>query len=133
MTSTPIRQLKDLALLRTAPSLEPAQRLALCQELREAMAAFDWFTVGVMAADAEQALTSLRQLEAACGWEPMQVQDEALAPGEGVFLKANQANSTVRLRQESGLGEGVLITGHRNDGEGSGSTWGPLPLDCFAG
>ena len=132
MTSTPIRQLKDLALLRTAPSLEPAQRLALCQELREAMAAFDWFTVGVMAADAEQALTSLRQLEAACGWEAMQVQDGELVPGDSVFLKANQANGTVRLRQESGLGEGVLNTGHRHNGESSGSTWGPLPPDCFA-
>jgi hypothetical protein len=48
-----------------------------------------------------------------------------------VFLKGNQHTGLALLRAESGLGEGVLISGHGADDPSSEDTWGPLPLDFF--
>jgi hypothetical protein len=35
------------------------------------------------------------------------------------------------VRPESGLGEGILITGHNPEAPSREDTWGPLPLDLF--
>jgi hypothetical protein len=49
-----------------------------------------------------------------------------------VFLKGNQRSGSYLLRQEDGLGEGLLITGHHSEDPSVEGTWGPLPLDLFA-
>ena len=36
------------------------------------------------------------------------------------------------VREEAGLGEGVLIRGHSASNPAAEDTWGPLPLDLFA-
>lgn len=120
--------------LRSAPVLDAGARTALRAELEPLLARCDWFTVGVMADSAAAAVTSLRALEAALGWEPLELDPsgEALEAMEGpVFLKANQNNGRFLVRCETGLGEGLLITGHSPADPDAEDTWGPLPLDFF--
>ena len=132
--TTRLNTLADLNRLREAPTLDNdlADRLRL--ELANAMAQVDWFTVGVMAPSAREALETIRRLEAQQGWEPMQVLQTTEEPGP-VFLKANQISGSIRIRIEHGLGQGILISGHRHqtadDQAGMVATWGPLPLDFF--
>ncbi|MCP9849353.1 DUF1824 family protein [Cyanobium sp. Morenito 9A2] len=120
--------------LRSAPTLDAEARELLRTELDPRLAACEWFTIGVMAADSAAALAALRQLESALGWQPLQVDpSEAGEPRSGgVFLKGNQTSGRVRLRQESGLGVGLLITGHSSVNPDAEDTWGPFPLDFFA-
>jgi len=120
--------------LRQAPVVDPLQRLELRQELAAHLAACDWFTVGIMAADREAAVACLRQLESSQGWSPLvEESGEPLEPGSGpVFLKANQRSGNFRVRIETGVGEGLLITGHHPEHPEAEDTWGPLPLDLFA-
>jgi hypothetical protein len=80
-------------------------------------------------------VAALRSLETALGWEPLELAPagEALASIEGpVFLKGNQNSGRFLVRRESGLGEGVLITGHSPADPDAEDTWGPLPLQLFA-
>ena len=126
-----IRTLADFGSLRTAPELQPEQRVAVAQELVELIKAFDWFTVGIMAPSADAALTALRSLEQALHWQAMRLDSDTQESGP-VFLKANQSTGLIRIRVEHGLGEGVLISGHSHDPNQAGTTWGPLPLDFFA-
>ncbi len=137
-TTTSFEGLASLRGLRTAPQLEPGQKQLLRQELSPLLAACEWFTVGVMAPSAAQALAALRRLEAAMGWPALsEARDggdgapEAAAPEGPVFLKGHQRNGTYRLRAEAGLGEGLLITGHHDGDPACEDTWGPLPLDLF--
>lgn len=126
--------LTALKLLRSAPALDPEQRRQLQAELQPQLERCDWFTVGVMAPSAAAAVQSLRQLEAALGWQPLELDPagEALAAIEGpVFLKGNQTSRRFLVRRESGLGEGILITGHSPADPAAEDTWGPLPLDFF--
>jgi hypothetical protein len=88
-----------------------------------------------MAPGASEALGALRALESDLGWSALAAASEptaAIAPGQAVFLKGNQRNGTYLLRQEDGLGEGLLITGHHPEDPSVEGTWGPLPLDLFA-
>ena len=130
MSDSPITSLSDLARLRGAPELSEDASDHLQAELREAMANASWFTVGVMAPSAAQALEALRALEQSQTWEPMTVvaSTEEVGP---VFLKANQKGGSIRIRIEHGLGEGILITGHGDDESQPSTTWGPLPLHFF--
>ena len=130
MTDTTINSLADLNRLRTAPDLDAAQSQTLREELDQAMQSADWFTVGVMAPSQELALNSLRALETSQGWPPMELVQEAESDGP-VFLKANQKEGTVRIRLETGLGEGVLVSGHSVDPSRFTPTWGPFPLTFF--
>jgi hypothetical protein len=121
--------------LRSAPALAAADRPALLAELQPLLARCDWFTVGIMAASAPQAVQSLEQLQAALGWPPLELDPagEALEAMEGpVFLKGNQNTGRFLVRRETGLGEGLLITGHSPADPDAEDTWGPLPLDLFA-
>lgn len=128
--------LSDLANLRTAPALPAAQRPGLRAELESRLAACDWFTIGVMAPTAAAALAALRGCERALGWAALGAHGQNPDPEslEGpVFLKGNQHSGHFLLRAEAGLGEGILISGHRS-GEPDPAvegTWGPLPLDFF--
>lgn len=130
MSDSPISSLSDLARLRGAPELSDDASARLLSELREAMARSSWFTVGVMAPSAKEALAALRALETSQGWDPMDVVDGTDEDGP-VFLKANQKGGSVRIRIEHGLGQGILITGHGEDETQPSTTWGPLPLDFF--
>tara|TARA_B100000405_G_scaffold110782_1_gene77301 strand:- start:521 stop:916 length:396 start_codon:yes stop_codon:yes gene_type:complete len=130
MMDSPITTLADLARLRGAPELLPQTRDQLRQELQQAMADASWFTIGVMAPSMDQALSALRSLEKSQQWEPMELVDSPEQSGP-VFLKANQKSATIRIRIEQGLGEGMLISGHSDDGTMPSTTWGPVPLDFF--
>ncbi len=130
MGDSPISSLSDLARLRDAPELSEDASARLRSELREAMANASWFTVGVMAPSAKQALAALRALETCQGWDPMAVVDGTDEDGP-VFLKANQQGGSVRIRTEHGLGQGILISGHGEDESQPSTTWGPLPLNFF--
>jgi hypothetical protein len=131
MNSTSIQSLKDLSRLREAPTLDQSTADQLRRELQAALAQSSWFTIGVMAPSADQALSSLRSLEASQQWRSLEVVETT--PHEGpVFLKANQRGGTVRVRIEHGLGSGILISGHGDDDAQPATTWGPLPLDFFS-
>jgi hypothetical protein len=126
--------LQSLRGLRTAPDLKPEELSGLRGELITRMGGCEWFTVGVMAPSVPQALATLRALEQTCGWDPLEpdpAQDDLEGRDGPVFLKANQSSGRFRLRLESGLGEGVLITGHSATAPEAEDTWGPLPLQCF--
>jgi len=125
----------DLRSLRSAPSLDTAQLAALRAELQPQLQRCEWFTIGVMAASATAAVAALREVEAALQWKPLELDPagEALASIEGpVFLKGNQNSGRFLVRRETGLGEGLLISGHNAVDPDAEDTWGPLPLNSFA-
>ena len=134
MTTPELRSLADLIHWREAPTLGGDLADRLRQELASAMAEAEWFTIGVMAPSSGAALDTLRRLESQQGWPPMQVVQTTEETGP-VFLKANQNTGSIRIRIEHGLGQGILISGHRHettdDQPGMVNTWGPLPLDFF--
>lgn len=123
--------LRDLRSLRQAPAISPEQQQILRRELETALAGCDWFTIGVMAPDAVTAVNALRSCERALGWTPLSDPEEALPEGP-VFLKGNQRSGGLLIRNEEGLGDGLLISGHLEGNGEAGDTWGPLPLDFFA-
>jgi hypothetical protein len=96
-----------------------------------------WFTIGVMAPTASEAVEALRRCEQALGWptlaaEDLGAEDLGAAAMKGpVFLKGNQRTGTYRIRQEEGLGKGVLISGQNSEQPELADTWGPLPLDLL--
>jgi hypothetical protein len=127
--------LADLRGLRSAPTLTPDQAAALRAELHTQLQRCEWFTIGVMAASAAAAVDALRAAEAALQWDALELDPagEALASIEGpVFLKGNQNSGRFLVRRESGLGEGLLITGHSPVDPAAEDTWGPLPLNLFS-
>ena len=131
MSSLSIQCLNDLSRLREAPTLDQSTTDQLRKELQLALAQSSWFTIGVMAPSADQALSSLRSLEASQQWRSLEVVETTTEEGP-VFLKGNQRGGTVRVRIEHGLGSGILISGHGDDDAQPTTTWGPLPLDFFS-
>lgn len=126
--------------LRTAPTLDPAERSQLLRELKSAVASCEWFTVGVMAPTAARALQVLRRCETFLGLPQLEPANPAMAipstengaiDPRPVFLKGNQRTGTYLLRSEAGLGEGLLITGHSSSSPAAEDTWGPIPLDLL--
>lgn len=129
-----VAALAELRGLRSAPSLSTEQRQALLAELQPHLARCDWFTIGVMAPSGPAALEALRSAEAALGWQPLELDPASARPGDVVgpaFLKGNQNTGRFQLRPETGIGEGLLITGHSPADPNAEDTWGPLPLDVF--
>ena len=124
-------RLSDLNRLRTAPVLNSTDKALLIPELQQQMTLYSWFTAGIMALTADQAVQSLRQLEQHQAWDAHDLMSDSELDGP-VYLKANQKTLTARLRIEHGLGEGILISGHGHDNTEPSATWGPLPLDFFA-
>ena len=124
-------RLSDLNRLRTAPVLNSTDKALLIPELQQQMTLYSWFTAGIMALTADQAVQSLRQLEQHQAWDAHDLMSDSELDGP-VYLKANQKTLTARLRIEHGLGQGILISGHGNDNTEPSATWGPLPLDFFA-
>ncbi|MEB3316668.1 MAG: DUF1824 family protein [Cyanobacteriota bacterium] len=132
MTAREIMRLEDLRGFRGAPPLTPDQRLRLQAELRQRVNACDWCTIGVMAPASGVAREALRRFEQALGWPPLADASAVVDPQGPVFLKGHQGNGTLWLREEAGLAEGVLISGHSASDPAAEDTWGPLPLDFFA-
>lgn len=131
MTGPEGARLEDLRGHRGAPPLSTAQRLQLQAELRQRLAACEWCTIGVMAPSSGEAWAALRRFESALGWEPLPPATATEDTRGPVFLKGHQRNGTVWLREEAGLAEGVLISGHSASNPAAADTWGPLPLDFF--
>ena len=130
MTGSKIGSIDDLKSLRTAPVLDKKQSNLLFDELLVYLKQADWFTVGIMASSTNNAILTLREMEACFGWKAMKVIEK---PNDGgpVFLKANQRTGEIYVRIEFGLGEGILIScQHDNENENT-NTFGPFPLDFF--
>lgn len=132
MTLPEVVHLADLRGYRSAPPLLPGQRLQLQQELRQRVVACDWCTIGVMAPGSRAAWAALRSFEQALDWLPLALPAEAEEVDGPVFLKGHQGTGQVWVRQEAGLGEGVLVSGHSASNPDVQDTWGPFPLDFFA-
>ena len=129
MTNTPIKSIKDLEILRSAPALEKSQADALFIELLSICKEAEWFTVGIMAPTAKEAVESLRHVEKRLklpSFKSVQVPTET-GP---VFLKANQKSGEFHIRIEYGLGEGILLSCQHDDTLPT-QTLGPFPLDFF--
>lgn len=117
---------------RTAPELTESERQELRTELLGALQRCPWFTIGVMAPTATAAIEALRRCEQALGWPALAADGPGAAVIEGaVFLKGNQRSGTFLIRQEDGLGVGVLISGQNSEQPELADTWGPLPLDLL--
>ncbi len=102
----------------------------MMKELVNSMEYCDWFTIGVMAQSADEAINALRKLEKRQHWSAHQLLTRPEQEGP-VVLKANQVSGQAHVRIEYGLGEGILISGHSSDESQMTTTWGPLPLDFF--
>lgn len=124
-------QLSDLRGHRTAPPLTGPQRRQLQEELLQRVAACEWCTIGVMAPDRRAAWAALRSFEQALCWPPLGAPEQEEGIEGPVFLKGHQRTGQVVLREEAGLGQGVLLTGHCASNPDLEDTWGPLPLDFF--
>ena len=130
MTKPETYSLNSLTKLRTAPFLEIHQYYELNKELKLYIDAADWFTIGIMAPSQIKALSALREMEKYFNWSEMKLISKASVDGS-VYLKANQNTSAIHIRNESGLGEGILISCQYLKIEENTITIGPLPLDFF--
>ena len=130
MTAESIHCLKDLENLRTAPLLNSQQSKDLLTELKNSMEKASWFTIGIMATSTTEAVDVLRQLEKYFDWPQMNLAGNDKEEGP-VFLKANQNSGDFYVRQEYGLGLGILISSHHENPDQPTDTWGPMPLDLF--
>jgi hypothetical protein len=132
MSAAKVVCLDDLRGHRTAPLLTGLQRQQLQEELRQRVGACEWCTIGVMAPGSGAAQAALLSFQQALGWEPFEEASVAAElPSGSVFLKGHQRTAKVWVRQEAGLGEGVLVSGHSESNPDVEDTWGPLPLDFF--
>jgi len=87
-----------------------------------------------MAPSGIAALNALQRCQQALGWTPLELDPASPRPEDAAgptFLKGNQNTGRFQLRPESGLGEGLLITGHNLAEPAAQDTWGPLPLNFF--
>ena len=125
-----INKLVDLNNLRTAPQLSNSQEKKLLEELKANIFKADWITIGIMAHSDNKAIEALQSISKKYPSIKFGNIDSLYADG-GVFLKANQKTSNVFVRSENGLGEGILITCHYDEGANESNTFGPLPLDFF--
>ena len=130
MIESKVESLKDLYLLRTAPTLNKDQTKSLFKELCLYMNDAEWFTVGIMAKSSKEAISSLRQIENCFKWQPMKLGEQPFKEGP-VFLKANQNSGDIHIRIEHGLGEGILISCQHKKEDLPSETLGPFPLDFF--
>ena len=123
--------IKSLLMLRSAPSLTKKQRINLMDELLSVIDSSDWFTVGIMAPSAEIAVNSLREIEKCLDWNEMKMIYSMPKENEPVFLKGNQKSGNFFIRNEDGLGKGILLSCQYNNESLDADTLGPFPLDFF--
>ena len=125
-----INKLVDLNNFRTAPQLSIKQEKKLLEELEANIFNADWITIGIMAPSDNKAIEALQSISKKYSSIKFENLGSLNADG-GVFLKANQKTSSVFVRSENGLGEGILITCQYDEGAKESNTFGPLPLDFF--
>ena len=125
-----INKLVDLNNLRTAPQLSNRQEKKLLEELEANIFNADWITIGIMANSDNKAIEALQSISKKYPSIKFGNPSYLHADG-GVYLKANQKTSSVFVRSENGLGEGILITCQYDEGAKESNTFGPLPLDFF--
>ena len=125
-----IKKLVDLNVLRTAPQLSNSLEKKLLEELEANVFNADWITIGIMAPSDYKAIEALQSIAKKYPFIKFENLDSLHAYGS-VFLKANQKTSTVFVRSENGLGEGILITCQYDVVVKESNTFGPLPLDFF--
>lgn len=130
MNDSSIKSLSDLKKIRSAPLLDPGQEQKLLKELSYYINEADWFTIGIMAPSANQAIFVLKEIEKSYNWSEMKLVSKTNQDGP-VFLKANQKTGDIHIRVEYGLGEGVLLGCQFNDETKYAETLGPLPLNLF--
>ena len=130
MKGSKIESLNDLNLLRTAPELTNYQINKLYDELIFHLDSSDWFTIGIMALDKNTALKTLRDIENRLKWSPMTLKTNSFIEGP-VFLKANQHTGDIYIRNENGLGSGILLSCQHYDKNKISQTFGPFPLEFF--
>ena len=125
-----IIKLVDLNNLRTAPKLSYSQEKKLLEELEANIFNADWITIGIMAPSDNKAIEALQSISKKYSSIKFGNLGSLHADGS-VFLKANQKTSSVFVRSENGLGEGILITWQYNEDAKGSNTFGPFPLDFF--
>ena len=125
-----INKLFDLNNFRTAPQLSNIQEKKLLKELEVNIFNADWITIGIMSSSHNKAIEALQSISKKYSSIKFGNLGSLHADG-GVFLKANQKTSSVFVRSENGLGEGILITCQYDEGSNESNTFGPLPLDFF--
>jgi len=125
-----INELADLNKYKTAPVLDSSQSQKLSAELDTKIEDSDWLTIGVMAKSDVEAKIALRTIIKRYSF--IRFKDfESLKALGNVFLKGNQKTGEVYIRQEYGLGEGILLTCQYNDCSKNSMTYGPFPLIFF--
>jgi len=125
-----INKLVDLNNLRTAPQLSKSQEKKLLEEIEANIFNADWITIGIMAPSDNKAIEALHSISKKYSSIKFGNLGSLHANGS-VFLKANQKTSSVFVRSENGLGEGILISCQYDEDAEESNTYGPLPLDFF--
>jgi len=125
-----INKLVDLNNLRTAPQLNHSEVKKLLEELEVNIFNADWITIGIMAPSDNMAIEALQSISKKYASIKFENLGSHHSDG-GVFLKANQKTGKFFVRNESGLGEGILITCQYDEVAEESNTFGPLPLDFF--
>ena len=127
-----INELADLNKYKTAPELDASQSQKLSAELDLRIEDSDWLTIGVMAKSDVEAKVALRTIIQKYSFINFKNFEGLHALGH-VFLKGNQKTGEVYMRQEYGLGEGILLTCQYDDSSKNSMTYGPFPLIFFCG
>jgi len=125
-----INQLADLNKYKTAPVLNSSESQKLSEELDSKIEDSDWLTIGVMAKSDVEAKIALKTIIQKYSFIKFKDFEDLKALGN-VFLKGNQKTGEVYIRQEYGLGEGILLTCQYNDSSKDSMTYGPFPLIFF--
>ena len=123
-------KLEDLNSLRTAPKLNEKQIKMLYIQANNIIRKAEWLTIGVMAPSISKGLKTVREIELKLKLNPLKSVTIPKSKGP-VFLKANQKTGEIHARIEYGLGEGILISCHKEDNSIGAETIGPFPLDFF--
>ena len=125
-----INSLSDLNSLRSAPQLSKRQIKKLLEELEANIYNSDWITIGIMASSDFDAISALKSISRK--YPSLKFRDlESLHAMGRVFLKGNQKTGNIYIRNENGLGEGILLTCQYENESKKSCTFGPLPLDFF--
>tara|TARA_B100001029_G_C14612514_1_gene209744 strand:+ start:65 stop:451 length:387 start_codon:yes stop_codon:yes gene_type:complete len=125
-----INSLCDLNSLRSAPQLSKRQIKKLLEELEANIYNSDWITIGIMASSDFDAISALKSISRK--YPSLKFRDlESLHAMGRVFLKGNQKTGNIYIRNENGLGEGILLTCQYENESKKSCTFGPLPLDFF--
>ena len=127
-----INKLIDLNKYRTAPLLDLQQSQTLAKELNTEISNADWITIGVMAKSDIEAKIAFKTIIQKYSFDNFKDFEKLEALGN-VFMKGNQKTGEVYIRSEYRLGEGILLTCQYNNPSQNSITYGPFPLEFFAG